>query len=325
MAARAVLSRVGLVAGWVTATAMLAGAALRLVGADRSTFEIAVVSALPWILIPSLPITILAVWRRRWMLAVGAAASLVGGAVWEGPVMWPLATAPAAARGGHLVVFDANVAQDNFDLSGIAREITADHPDVVTLEELTPKGLASLLRTGVMDRFAWHLLAAQAGAGGMGVWSDVPATGLSTWSTGSAQVEMEGWLHPPGGPAVRLEAIHVYAPVGYAQPAGWRDQLGQVARHLASQPRPLLVTGDFNATADDRPFQHILGLGLRDAAVLAGKGWEMTWPRNQAWVIPYLRIDHILLSAGLTVTGYRLGIGRGSDHHPLVVGIAPRA
>lgn len=50
----------------------------------------------------------------------------------------------------------------------------------------------------------------------------------------------------------------------------------------------------------------------------------MTWPRDQRWVIPYLRIDHVLLSPGLTVTSYRLGIGRGSDHHPLFVAVAPR-
>src|ERR1700728_3714815 len=95
-----------------------------------------------------------------------------------------------------------------------------------------------------------------------------------------------------------------------------------VGSHLQHEPRPLLVAGDFNATADDQPFQRLLGLGLSDAAVLAGRGWEMTWPRNQAWVIPYLRIDHILLSPSLTVTSYRLGTGEGSDHRPIIVGVA---
>ena len=62
-----------------------------------------------------------------------------------------------------------------------------------------------------------------------------------------------------------------------------------------------------------------LALGLRDAAVVAGQGWRMTWPRDQQPVVPYLRIDHVLLSTSVRLQSYKLGEGRGSDHRTVLV------
>jgi endonuclease/exonuclease/phosphatase (EEP) superfamily protein YafD len=321
-----VARRVGLVGGWFLAVAMLIACLLRLLGADGESFAIAVVSALPWVLLPALPVAVASALCRRWALVGVASASVLAGAVWEGPTMWPFSSAAPAAAGPRVRLFDANVAQDNFHLSGIAAEIRTDRPDVIALEELTPLGLRSLQGSGVLDGYGWKVVDAQYGAGGMGLWSRLPASGLSIWSIEENQVEIDGWIDPPRRSPIRIDVMHVYAPAfGTGEPALWVRQLGELRAHLAAEPRPLLVAGDFNATADDRPFQRILGVHLQDAAVLAGKGWEMTWPRNQAWVIPYLRIDHVLLSPQLTVTRYRLGTGRGSDHRPIVADVAYRA
>ena len=97
------------------------------------------------------------------------------------------------------------------------------------------------------------------------------------------------------------------------------EEIGTIRDELAGEPRPLLVVGDLNATWYDWHFQALLALGLRDVAVVAGQGWRMTWPRDQQPVVPYLRIDHVLISRGVRVQSYRLGDGRGSDHHPVLV------
>ena len=311
--------------GWVAAGAMLLLCLLRLDDPDGNTYEIAALSVLPWLLLPSLPLTALAGWRRQWPMAAAAALSLIGGLVWEAPVMWPWSTAPTAGPAGRIIVFDANIAQNNLHPSQIAAEIESDRPNLVALEELTPQALTTLQDSGALSGYRWHVWRPQTGAGGVGVWSNLPMTQPAIWTLNGYQFEASGWIHPTGGvPALRFDAVHVLAPVGVDQPARWRRQLGTVRAHLSREPRPLLVMGDFNATADERPFQQILSEHLSDAAVMAGKGWEMTWPRNQSWVIPYLRIDHVLLSPTLTVTGYRLGQGKGSDHYPLVVGIGFR-
>jgi len=311
--------------GWSVGLFVVALCIMRIVGADGSTWQIAVMSALPWELLLTIPLLAVAVWRRRVVLGAVTAVVLVLGLVWEAPVMWPVAHAPAAAPEGRFRLFDANVAQDNFDLSSLAAEIGRDHPDVVTLEELTPQGAASLSSSPVMAAYHWKLVEARPGPNGMGIWSDIPMTGLQEWNLYPYQAELEGWLHPVSAPAVRIDVMHVYGPVGAGGASQWRQQLARVASHLASEPRPLVVAGDFNGTEDDPPFRRILDGHLSDAAVLAGRGWEMSWPRDQAWVLAYLRIDHVLLSPQMTVTGYRMGTGHGSDHHPLIVGLAPRA
>jgi endonuclease/exonuclease/phosphatase (EEP) superfamily protein YafD len=298
---------------------------MRLYGADAASWQIAVLSALPWELALTVPLLVLSVWRRKRFLAGVALLVLVFGLIWEGPVLWPISHAPRASASGRFRIFDENVAQDNFDLRGIAAEIRRDHPAVVTLEELTPPAVASLTATGVMAGYHWSLVVARPGPNGMGIWSNIPMTGLAEWNLHPYQSELEGWLHPAASPAIRIDVLHVYGPVGGGQPAEWRRQLATLAAHLAAEPRPLVVAGDFNATEDDSPFRAILADHLADAAVLAGRGWEMSWPRDQAWVIPYLRIDHVLVSPQMTVTGYRMGIGHGSDHHPLIVEVALRS
>lgn len=320
------LRRSGIVCSWAVAIAMLLVCGLRLVGWDSDTFEVEMLAVTPWLLLPSVPLLAVGlVSRRLLLLALVAAISLIAEAVWEGPVLWPLRTPPPALAQGRFVIFDANVAQDNYNLTGIAGEIRADHPNVIALEELTPPGLSSLRATGVLDQYGWSLVRAQMGAGGMAVWSDLPASGLTVWSFNTSQVEIDGWIHPEGSAAVRLDVVHVFAPVGMAEPREWVESLQQLQIHLQKEPRPLVVAGDFNATADEKPFRQVLSLHLADAAVLAGQGWRMTWPRDQSWVIPYLRLDHVLLSPSLTVTEYRLGVGRGSDHHPLIVGVGFRS
>jgi endonuclease/exonuclease/phosphatase (EEP) superfamily protein YafD len=309
---------------WVVAVGLAGVCLLRAVHADHRTVEIDAISIAPLLLLVAWPLLAVAALRRRWVLFVVALALVVCDVVWEGPVLSPIDRAPAAAAGvAPWRLFDANVAQDNFDLTEMAHEIRVDHPEVVSLEEFTPGAYASLKRTGILSAFPWQDIQDRSGPGGMALLSRVPLSDLHTWDT-AGQVEIQGWVHPTGQPAVRLDVVHVFAPVGFDQPTLWRHQLALVRSHLEAEPRPLVVAGDFNSTADLGPFQQILHLGLSDAAVLAGKGWEMTWPRNQAWVIPYLRIDHVLLSPTLTVTGYWLGDGKGSDHHPVIVDIAPR-
>ncbi len=320
-----VLRWVSVAVAWFIVAAMAVLVLLRAGHVDQRTPEIAAVVLTPWLLLPAWPIAACALARRRWLLGAAAVAIVVIDIVWEGPILWPFAHAPSPAPGTvPWVLFDANVAQDNVDLTEISHEITTDRPTVITLQELTPPALRSLRSSGVLAGYPWSQVDARYGAGGMAIWARVPLTGTRTWLSDGTQVEIQTWIHPPRSPAVRLDVVHVYAPVGLDEPALWRQQLGQVEQHLRTEPRPLVVAGDFNATADVGPFQRIMHLGLSDAAVLEGKGWDMTWPRNQSWVIPYLRIDHVLLSSQLTVTGYRLGDGHGSDHHPLVVTVAAR-
>jgi endonuclease/exonuclease/phosphatase family metal-dependent hydrolase len=83
-----------------------------------------------------------------------------------------------------------------------------------------------------------------------------------------------------------------------------------------------VVVGDFNATTEMYEFRDILGTDLKDAAVEAGDGWQMTWSRMSRLLPPLVRIDHVLYSRGLTVTSYHTAGDPGSDHQLITATLA---
>jgi endonuclease/exonuclease/phosphatase (EEP) superfamily protein YafD len=309
------------IAAWIVMVLLSGVCLLHLFGSTSKYWEIAVLSMTPWLLLPAWPIGVIAGVRRHWMLFGICVVIVACQLVWVGPQFKPWSDAPTPGSGPRLSIFDANVSQANRNLGGIAAEIRATRPQIVALEELTPQAYSSLQSSGVMASFPYHLLRVQYGAGGVGLWSASPLSAASTWDNSNNQKELDATVSV-GGHQIRIAVAHVYAPVGYGGPSLWHAQLARLAANLKNQPRPLVVAGDFNSTADLPEFRSVLDEGLSDTAVLVGKGWEMTWPRNQAWVLPYLRLDHVLVSRQLTVTGYRLGTGRGSDHKPVIVDIA---
>ena len=73
--------------GWVVASALLLFCALRGWDPAGTTLEEALLAALPGLLLPSVPLLALAIYRRRWLMAGAAVVALVAGLIWEGPVM----------------------------------------------------------------------------------------------------------------------------------------------------------------------------------------------------------------------------------------------
>jgi endonuclease/exonuclease/phosphatase (EEP) superfamily protein YafD len=319
--ARSVFRPVGFWVGWLLIIALGALWALRLEHLDAYWLVVFAIAVWPWLSLLSWIVTAIALATRLWALAAVAAA-LVVISLWTVLPQWsPIANAARPTSGDQpLRVFDANVEFTNQSLAGIAGEIEADRPDVVTLEELSDAGLASLTSSAALVRYQWRFVVPASGADGFGVWSDVPISGAQLWFAG-LHPEVRCWLDLPEGPRVRLYVVHTVAPrSGYV--AAWQQQMRSLQAHLKIEQSPLLVVGDFNATWDMYEFQDILHQGLRDAAVEQGKGWEMSWSRQVRFLPPAVRIDHILYSSGITSTQYRSGVGRGSDHRPIIADLA---
>ncbi len=92
---------------------------------------------------------------------------------------------------------------------------------------------------------------------------------------------------------------------------------------LDAETRPVLVVGDFNATAHEWPFARIRGArgGLTDALGTAGRGWNATYHRD----LPLLRIDHILVSREWQIVAARVPHDvAASDHLPVEVRLRMR-
>lgn len=112
--------------------------------------------------------------------------------------------------------------------------------------------------------------------------------------------------------------MHIPPPLDDRHHAIWAEMLDEL-RRWATRHRAVLM-GDFNATADHARFRRLEASGFSDA--LDGTGWSATWPAGRL-VPPLLRLDHALLSQGLTPRSAGTLSIPGSDHRGVVVDIAP--
>jgi endonuclease/exonuclease/phosphatase (EEP) superfamily protein YafD len=297
---------------WVVVVIIAGVGMIRTRGAGNIGRGAVVAAATPFFFVLSWPIAVIALLERKWVLAV--AATLLAGC----QVAWAYQLRHRSLMGSDPIVsvFTINASFRNPDLGLIAEEIEASGADVVIVLELTPGHVATLSASGVLDAHRWNLVLPQErGAWGIGLWSKVPVRDLGPWDLqGIPQVR--GRIQLADGRSLSIVAVHVPAPwPGSAR--RWVAGLAELGTAVGLETRPVVVAGDLNATWDHRPFRDLMATGLRDAAIEAGRGRARTWPSARR-AVPFLRLDHILISGDVGVTAYRIGPGQGSDHRSVV-------
>jgi endonuclease/exonuclease/phosphatase (EEP) superfamily protein YafD len=322
--------RVGLlVVGWSIVAVLGLIALLRIVAWD-SLEPLIVLNALTLIVyLPAWCVAAGALIARRWWLAAAAAVIVAAQVAFVVPEFSAAAPVPAWTRHAPVVrVFDANIDKSFNFQAGYVRAIEQDRPDLITLEEVTPAALRSMVASGVLASFPYRCAAPAFGADGFLVASRLRLTGCQEqteiWDGNIWTPYMvEATLWSPAGP-VALRVVHTLAPFP-ASSQEWSGAMAAVSQSVrASGDTSMLMVGDFNATWDNSGFAALLREGLTDGAAARGKATDMTWP-NGAVVPPFVRIDHVLTGARLAVTQIAAGPGFGSDHRYLVASVAIRA
>jgi endonuclease/exonuclease/phosphatase (EEP) superfamily protein YafD len=316
-----------LVVGWLIVAVLGLVALLRLVAWD-SLEPLVVLDALTLVVyLPAWVVAAGALIARRWWLAGAAGVVVVAQVAFVVPELSAAAPVPAWARHASVVrVFDANIDKSLQFEPGYVRAIEQDHPDLITLEEFTPSALQAMVASGVLAGFPYRCAAPAYGATGFLIASRLQLTGCRVqtvpWDGQPTPYMVQATLRSPVGPvAVRL--VHTLAPF----PVSWREwsaALAAVNRSVrASGDVRMLMVGDFNATWGNRGFAALLADGLTDGAAARAEATDMTWP-NGAIMPPFVRIDHVLTGARLTVTQIAARAGFGSDHRYLVATVAIR-
>ncbi len=101
----------------------------------------------------------------------------------------------------------------------------------------------------------------------------------------------------------------------------FEDRLSQsrtLAGAVAKQGRPVIVAGDLNAPETSPVIRTLLDRGLRDAYSSAGRGYGYTHGHSTRLMIPFLRIDHILVGPEIGVVDAFAGGRDGSEHRPVI-------
>lgn len=316
------------VVGWVIVGFLLLVGFFRLVAWDDVQIFTVLDAAGSILYFPAWAVGIAAGVTRKWFLLGASVLVVVAQLAFGLPELTAATPVPAsAAHAFKFRVFDANVDQSNPSMAGYARDIEADHPDLVTLEEANPDDRAQLQQSGAFRGLPYLYEVNDTGSRAFVIASRYPL-GASSVSTvyggffyGGLPFLVRTSLRLPRV-TVPLWVVHTTPPID----PRWQNfnaELGQITQLLATRKAgPLLMVGDFNATWGNRGFRAILDRGMSDAAAARGQAFDMTWSQNFFLLPPIVRFDHVLTDSSLAVTTITTLDGPGSDHRALEATVA---
>nr|WP_227025526.1 endonuclease/exonuclease/phosphatase family protein [Streptomyces tsukubensis] len=272
---------------------------------------------LPWLSVPTALALLLAV-AARWRTGMVWGALTLAVLGWF--VLHQGERQPEGGPGAGPVTARLRVLTSNVEFGGatdgLLTAIRRERPDIVFVEECEYRCSAALLDAG----YPYHRAVASAGSRGSLILSRHPLRGAPGVR---ATMGMPGAVADVGGTDIRLQLAHPMPPLP-DQLDVWRRELGRLAALAEKETGPLVMAGDFNASADHAAFRSLLAAGrLRDGARLSGSPRTASWPARTASVFG-AQIDHVLVSGGLDAHGARfLGLP-DTDHRALVMDLTLR-
>jgi endonuclease/exonuclease/phosphatase (EEP) superfamily protein YafD len=270
-----------------------------------------------------------AVWQRRWGLVLIAATVVLLHLSWVSSEFVPdrqfessvEQTAAAPSEAETIRIFFANVLRPNHEFDALFSEIEAANPDVVIFAEWGWGWHQAFEKSPAM---AAYLFGAS--------WQQPHYSNINAFSKRPIQVELQNWVSgrlvrtlvvPVGNETLRIIGLHAPRPMPtYAQE--YISFWNQMIPLLGSEPTPLLVVGDFNATPYSLVYRKLQEIGLRSAHDDRGRGYATTWP-NGSLPLPPIRIDQAFISRDLECDQIAEGLGTGSDHRPLIIDLRVRS
>jgi endonuclease/exonuclease/phosphatase (EEP) superfamily protein YafD len=293
---------------WV-AVAIVAGWALvRLLGLDNGFPLAAMMAFTPYAAIAALLVAGVAAGLTNW--AATAVAALATLSLAAAVLPRAVGSETVAVEGREtLRVLAANVHRGSADPQALVALVDRLHPDVLSVEELTPRFAAELEAAGLGRRLPRQLLEMRGNSSGAGIYSRLPLRRLPGPDRFLFRMP-RARLTLPDGRAVRFVGVHPYPPQPH-QTTEWEEALASLPS--AGGGAPWVLAGDFNGTFDQSQFRGVVDRGYRDAGAAAGKGLEPTFPR-EGHLIPPVTIDHVLADRRLGVVEYAVEEVRESDH-----------
>ncbi len=302
---------------WIAVIPFAAWAVIRLFGLDGGYPLEAMMPFTPYVAAAAVAAVALGLALRCRTPAVlaGLAAICLGAAVL--PREFGDGTVSAA---GHptLRVLAANVHEGGADPAGFMRLVDRLRPDVVTIEEFTPRFGRELAAAGIGSRLGYRALDPEPRARGTAIYSRFPLRRLPTADFIFKMARAEATL--PGGRRLRIVAVHPIPPRHPAWVGEWEEALSTLPS--GGRGTPWLLAGDFNATLDQAPFRDLVGRGYRDAGEVAGKGLDATFPADGSLFPPPITIDHILADERFGIVEYEVEPLPDSDHHAIFAELA---
>jgi endonuclease/exonuclease/phosphatase family metal-dependent hydrolase len=296
---------------WVAVIPIALWAVVRSFGLDGSTILVPLLAFTPYAAIAALLVAGVAVALRNWAAAaVAATATLCLAAA-----VLPRAIGDGTTGvDGHetLSVLSANIHRGRSDPEGLVALVERFHPDLLSIQELTPSFVRKLRAAGIGRLLLYRILVVdpqRPKLPGLGIYSRLPLQGLGPRDTH----ELPAVVQLPSGRRVRVVDVHPHTPKpGHI--GEWHHSLEGLPS--AGTGAPWVLVGDFNATLDQAALRSVVSRGYRDAGDVAGEGLEPTYPQGET-LPPVITIDHVLADRRLGIVEYSVEEQPGSDHRAI--------
>ncbi|MDP9023713.1 MAG: endonuclease/exonuclease/phosphatase family protein [Actinomycetota bacterium] len=279
--------------------------------------------------LPAVPLGALAVLRRRWRVALllgvpaGLFVTAYGGLFVGAP--------PAAA--GDVRVASYNTYIRSSDLSHVVRLARVEQPDVLLVQEITPRRAAEL-GAQLGDTYPHRWFGDEVGrVGGVGLLSRFPIVALRPVPSPRPASRPTAVVHlDVGGRPLQVVPVHLTSPCPDCGASFLGRQRFEVNARRAEIDAalaeldpdvPAVVGGDLNSTRRSDPYRHLAAAGFRDPHIEAGAGPGFTWPAGTDRLPdrPLLRIDWIMARGMVPVEAW-VASTDGSDHRPVLADLA---
>lgn len=307
--------------GWLVWLPLAALALARIFAHDRLEVLVWLNAYTFWIYMPAYAVAVLAALLRRWMLLGAAGLVIASHLFWVLPDYAgaePITEADRRAPSIRLV--SANVKFDNPDLDTLMEELRAEDPDILFIQEYTDDVRAAIERAGLAEAMPHQVGTGDLIPLGTAIYSKLPLADGEIWYVDGNP--MSRATVRVGSRDVRLYNLHPTSPTDRYAISLWNNQWPDILRELEAEEGPLIAAGDFNLTQHHRWYQKLLEGPLHGCYEDRGRGNATTWPNGAQGLLPEIRIDHVVLSPGLTCLAIREGKGTGSDHRPMIADIA---
>ncbi len=211
----------------------------------------------------------------------------------------------------------ANVLSTNDDYDRLFELVAAEQPDLIFLQELSPKWLEAT--RPLQDNYPYTYTEPREDNFGIGLFSRLPLDSVThvdspplNFPTIIAKLAVNGEL-------LTVINTHPMVPLGRANVEARNEHLESVAALARQVEHPVMLIGDFNTTVWTRPYRVLeASTGLRNSR--QGFGILPTWSTFMPFAM--IAIDHALVSDDIGVVETRTGPRIGSDHLPLILSVA---
>jgi endonuclease/exonuclease/phosphatase (EEP) superfamily protein YafD len=238
-------------------------------------------------------------------------ASFLGISIWTHMVSaGPRIVSTPGAQEVPLRLLQFNTWYDNGRIDEIVGELERNDADVVTLLEFGPNKKPILER--MRSRYPYQYSCLAIDYCNLVLLSKYPFA-----EPPQARVNWDGppYVQAKFGPELGNLTLFGIHTLRFPHQRAQFTQLANLSKLIETQPAPLVVMGDFNATPFSRQIRTFAQrTGLQRLTYLP------SWPAR--FQLPQLAIDHIFVSSGIRVLeDERTGQNAGSDHHPITLTI----